>query len=147
MAAITHRSSSAAVLTMIPSASAKRLPWYTKPHVIRVLLVHHRLQERGWRQRRQPGHVHAALHLLHHDGHLLLLSRRARRSPPVPVRRAAPAAARTARCWRPSPYKWVEIQTISTPLHSHERNYMNPLHPKPSPPPHINPTQTFDLIM
>ena len=44
------------------------------------------------------------------------------------------------------PCKWVGIQTIPTPPHSHERNYMNPLHPKP-PPPHTNPTQTFELIM
>ena len=38
-----------------------------------------------------------------------------------------------------SPCKWVENQTILTPLYSHERNYMNPLHLKP-PPPHTNPS-------
>ena len=45
-----------------------------------------------------------------------------------------------------SPYKWVGNQTISTPLHSHEKNYMNPFHSKP-PPPHTNPTQTFEFII
>ena len=45
-----------------------------------------------------------------------------------------------------SPCKWFGNQTIPTPLHSHEKYYMNPLHPKP-PPSYTNPTQTFKLIM